>query len=139
MNISRKQRHKRIRAKIVGSAKRPRLFVYRSNTHIYASLIDDQKMHTLVSVSDQKSYKETVKGQKKSTKKERAYQIGLLLAEIEIVGVTEVVTAIVIAFDVAVVGNAHVALEVNTHVTICPFVSVDVRNVALFVPAFIPK
>ena len=41
-------------------------------------------------------------------------------------GVTEGVTVIVIAFDVAVVGEAHDAVEVMTHVTTCPLVRVVV-------------
>ncbi len=39
-------------------------------------------------------------------------------------GVTEPVTVMVIEFEVAVVGDAQVAVEVMTHVTDCPFVSV---------------
>ena len=41
-------------------------------------------------------------------------------------GVTDPLTVIVIELDVAVVGDAQVALEVMTQVTICPFVSVVV-------------
>ncbi|MCX7917426.1 MAG: 50S ribosomal protein L18 [bacterium] len=37
----RKKRHLRVRKKVKGSSDRPRLCVYRSNKHIYASLIDD--------------------------------------------------------------------------------------------------
>lgn len=40
-------RHKRIRAKVQGTAKRPRLVVYRSNRFISAQLIDDTARHTL--------------------------------------------------------------------------------------------
>jgi large subunit ribosomal protein L18 len=43
--------HKRIRAKIQGSAERPRLAVFRSLKHIYAQLIDDAAGRTLVSAS----------------------------------------------------------------------------------------
>ena len=43
--------HARIRAKVAGTAERPRLSVYRSLNHIYAQLIDDQKGETLVSAS----------------------------------------------------------------------------------------
>ena len=50
---SKKQRrHARVRAKISGTAKRPRLSVFRSNKHIYVQLIDDDKGKTLVAVSD---------------------------------------------------------------------------------------
>ena len=37
------RRHRRIRAKIKGTSKRPRLLVFRSNRHIYGQLIDDEK------------------------------------------------------------------------------------------------
>ena len=40
-----------IRAKISGSADKPRLSVFRSNTGIYAQVIDDVKGHTLVAAS----------------------------------------------------------------------------------------
>ena len=45
------RRHRRVRAKIKGTAKRPRLNIYRSNTGIYAQLIDDEAGKTLVSAS----------------------------------------------------------------------------------------
>ena len=48
----RKQRHKKIRAKISGVAERPRLSVFRSSMHIYAQIIDDESGITLVSASD---------------------------------------------------------------------------------------
>ena len=50
-NISRVRRHARVRAKISGSAKCPRLCIYRSNKNIEAQLIDDDKRVTLVSSS----------------------------------------------------------------------------------------
>ena len=53
-------------------------------------------------------------------------------------GVTAGLTVIVIAFDVAVVGDAQVAVEVITQVTIAPVVSVLVVYVALLVPTFVP-
>ena len=43
--------HKRIRAKLAGTAERPRLNVFRSLNHIYAQVIDDQKGETLASAS----------------------------------------------------------------------------------------
>jgi len=50
--IRRRLRRKmRIRKKIVGTAERPRLTVYRSLKHIYAQIIDDERGHTLVSAS----------------------------------------------------------------------------------------
>jgi large subunit ribosomal protein L18 len=49
---SRKIRHKRLRAKIKGTANCPRLSVFRSNSHIYAQMIDDENGKTLFSSSD---------------------------------------------------------------------------------------
>lgn len=44
-------RHKRVRKLISGSAERPRLSVFKSSKHIYAQIIDDLTMNTLVSAS----------------------------------------------------------------------------------------
>lgn len=44
-------RHERLRSKISGTAKRPRLAVYRSIAHIYAQLIDDDQGTTVASAS----------------------------------------------------------------------------------------
>jgi len=43
--------HKRIRAKVHGTAQRPRLAVFRSVAHIYAQVIDDTTGHTVVAAS----------------------------------------------------------------------------------------
>jgi len=48
------KRHRRIRAKAYGTARAPRLYVFRSAKHIYAQLIDDEKGKTLVAASDLK-------------------------------------------------------------------------------------
>ena len=50
-NLQRKKRHARVRAKISGTASRPRLCVYRSLANIYAQVIDDTTGNTLVSAS----------------------------------------------------------------------------------------
>ena len=47
----RKRRHNRVRKKVVGTADRPRLAVYRSNRHMYAQVIDDFAGRTLASAS----------------------------------------------------------------------------------------
>jgi large subunit ribosomal protein L18 len=44
-------RHKRVRQKISGTSTRPRLCVFRSLNHIYGHLIDDEKGHTILTVS----------------------------------------------------------------------------------------
>lgn len=48
----RAKRQRRIKARISGTAKRPRLALFRSNKHLYAQLIDDEKHVTLASLSD---------------------------------------------------------------------------------------
>ncbi|UOY91494.1 50S ribosomal protein L18 [Ectobacillus sp. JY-23] len=50
-NVVRKKRHARVRAKLTGTAQRPRLNVFRSNQHIYAQVIDDVNGVTLASAS----------------------------------------------------------------------------------------
>jgi large subunit ribosomal protein L18 len=45
------RRRRRVRARIVGTAERPRLSVYRSNRGIFAQLIDDGKGHTVAAVN----------------------------------------------------------------------------------------
>ncbi len=50
-NKQRLRRHKRVRAKICGTAARPRLNVFRSNANIYAQIIDDENGVTLLSAS----------------------------------------------------------------------------------------
>jgi large subunit ribosomal protein L18 len=72
---SRLKRRKRIRGKVTGTAERPRLAVFRSNKGIYAQVIDDASGTTLAAAStlnlDDAS----------GTKKDRATQVGKLLAE----------------------------------------------------------
>jgi large subunit ribosomal protein L18 len=66
MKNTQKQRLKRkirTRAKVKGTKSRPRLSVFRSNTHIYAQLIDDQAGKTLLGISDKQFWK---KGMKKT-------------------------------------------------------------------------
>lgn len=69
-------RHKRVRAKISGTPERPRLNVFRSNTNIYAQIIDDVAGVTLVSASTLEKSFEGATGNK-----EAARQVGVLLAE----------------------------------------------------------
>ena len=49
---ARLRRHLRVRKRVRGTQQRPRLCVYRSLTHIYAQVIDDDRGHTIVAASD---------------------------------------------------------------------------------------
>lgn len=49
--VTRFKRKRRIRSRIEGTTERPRFSVFRSNSHIYAQIIDDIKGHTLVAAS----------------------------------------------------------------------------------------
>jgi len=51
---ARKRRHFRVRKKVSGTASRPRLNVFKSNTNFYAQIIDDTTGKTLVSASSLK-------------------------------------------------------------------------------------
>ena len=86
-NQARLKRHKRVGAKISGTAERPRLCVYRSNANISAQIIDDTKGVTLVSAS---TFGEgfTANGGNKAA----AREIGKMIAQKAIAeGITEVV------------------------------------------------
>ena len=50
--IRRIARHKKIRARVSGSKETPRLFVRRSNLHVYGLLINDKEKTTIIEVSD---------------------------------------------------------------------------------------
>jgi large subunit ribosomal protein L18 len=69
------RRRRRVRARIRGSAERPRLSVYRSNRGVFAQLIDDDAGRTLASVSWTES------DLRKLDSMEQAKRAGQLLAE----------------------------------------------------------
>ena len=73
---ARLKRHKRVRAKISGTAECPRLNVFRSLQHIYAQLIDDVAGVTLVSASSTEKDFTNYGGNKEAAK-----AVGMLLAE----------------------------------------------------------
>ena len=86
-NKARLKRHKRVRAKISGTASRPRLCVYRSNAHISAQIIDDVAGVTLVSASTHETEFEGNCGNKAAAK-----LVGKMIGERAIAkGITEVV------------------------------------------------
>ncbi|TSC53041.1 MAG: 50S ribosomal protein L18 [Parcubacteria group bacterium LiPW_39] len=72
----RRKRAGRTRAKIFGTKEKPRLSVFRSNKHIYAQLINDDKGETMVSTSDLE-----VSGAGKGAKKDLATAVGQLIAK----------------------------------------------------------
>ena len=75
-NKARVRKHLRVRGKISGTAERPRLNVFRSNSNIYAQLIDDVKGVTLASASSLEKDFADAKGNC-----ETAHKVGLLIAE----------------------------------------------------------
>jgi large subunit ribosomal protein L18 len=78
------KRHTRIRARLSGTALRPRLSVYRSNTSIYAQIIDDVAGKTLAAASDL--------AVTTGTKSEKAAIVGKAIAEAAAkAGITSVV------------------------------------------------
>jgi large subunit ribosomal protein L18 len=71
--------HNRIRRKMFGSSKRPRLCVYRSLNHIYAQIVDDVQGTTLVSASTVE--KEVRGGLKNGGNIQAAKVVGKIVAE----------------------------------------------------------
>lgn len=75
---ARLRRHLRVRKKVHGTAERPRLSVYRSLSHIYAQVIDDERGHTLAAASD---LEQAARGKNGLRKTDVAKQVGALVAE----------------------------------------------------------
>lgn len=71
--LNRKRRHAKVRSKISGTDTKPRLAIYRSNSNIYAQIIDDTSWKTLASSNDLKI--------KEWTKSERAKKVWSDIAE----------------------------------------------------------
>ena len=70
--VSRAKRHNRLRHKISGTATCPRLAVFKSNTAVYAQLIDDETGKTIAAVDSRKE---------KGTRAETAKAIGIAIAK----------------------------------------------------------
>jgi large subunit ribosomal protein L18 len=86
----RRRVHARVRARLAGTAERPRLNVYRSVAHIYAQVIDDHSGRTMASASSLD--KETKKGLKGGGNIASAKAVGKIVAErAKAAGVTQVV------------------------------------------------
>lgn len=89
LNQIKRRRERRVRQRVKGTSSRPRLSVFRSNTRIYAQLIDDTKQETLVSASSLEFETPTSKGgdvsgrriRKEFKKTEEAKKIGKVIAE----------------------------------------------------------
>lgn len=75
--VKRIRRHKRVRAKISGTAKKPRLCVFKSEKHIYGQLINDDKGRTLAQASDLEL---ALKKSEKQGKTNIAFEVGKLIA-----------------------------------------------------------
>ena len=76
---ARLRRHLRVRKKVRGTGQRPRLSIYRSLSHIYAQVIDDDLGHTLAAASDlEAATRGQVNGKRKT---EVAQLVGQLLAQ----------------------------------------------------------
>ena len=74
----REKRHTRVRAKVSGTAERPRLNVFRSVNHIYAQVIDDDAGATLAAAS---SLDASLRDGKKGGNVDGAKQVGALIAQ----------------------------------------------------------
>ncbi len=78
-NEKRKKKHRRIRNKIMGSAERPRLNVYKSLKHMYAQIINDETGNTLVSASTLED--EVKEGLESTSNVEAAKKVGKIIAK----------------------------------------------------------
>lgn len=86
MMTPRQKRHNRVRARVMGTAERPRLNIFRSLNHIYAQVIDDIAGRTLVAAST------LDKGLDAAAKIAEATSVGKLVAErAKAQGITKVV------------------------------------------------
>ncbi|OGY24190.1 MAG: 50S ribosomal protein L18 [Candidatus Woykebacteria bacterium RBG_13_40_15] len=74
---ARERRKKSVRNIIIGTKERPRLNVFRSSKHIYASLIDDGSRNTIFTVGES-----NIKTKEKITKSEKAFLVGKQIANI---------------------------------------------------------
>ena len=83
-----KRRHRRVRKKIMGTAQRPRLAVFRSNKHVYVQAIDDIAGHTVASASTMEADLRSAA----TATTDAATQVGRLIGErIKAAGITTVV------------------------------------------------
>jgi large subunit ribosomal protein L18 len=76
---ARQKRHARIRRKVIGTAAKPRLSVYKSLSHIYVQLIDDTIGKTIIAASS--TEKAVATGMKNCGNVEAAKKVGANIAE----------------------------------------------------------
>lgn len=87
--IGRIRRHARIRARVIGSAARPRLSVYKSNRYLHAQIVDDAAGKTLMSGSTKTV---AAKGKQQAKKTDAAGLLGADIAKrAKDAGITKVV------------------------------------------------
>ena len=86
----RQKKHRRLRNRLAGTTERPRLAVFRSNSHMYVQVIDDTVGHTLASASTVE--KEVSEGLEKTNNVEAAAHLGTVIAKRALdKGITKVV------------------------------------------------
>lgn len=78
-------RHRRVRARIKGTAERPRLSVFRSNNHVWVQAVDDAAGRTLAAASDREAVLKNPRGRASrtdsGTRVDRARKVGELIAK----------------------------------------------------------
>jgi large subunit ribosomal protein L18 len=90
--LQRKRRHYRVRAKIRGSAERPRLVVFRSLRNIEGQIVDDDAGRTVLGMSTLTGQMKDFKPESKNRRVEQAFAAGKLLGEqAKEKGITQVV------------------------------------------------
>lgn len=84
---NRVRRHRRVRKKVFGTAERPRLAVFKSNSHVYCQVIDDEAGRTLAAASSQSKGFDRIDG----GNAKGAAKVGALIAQkCQEIGVTQV-------------------------------------------------
>ena len=91
MTIRRRKCKRRVRAKVQGTAQRPRLSVFRSNRHIYVQLIDDTAGRTIAAAGTRQSVLAKTLPEGRGSNKAAAQIIGKSLAQQALAkGITEI-------------------------------------------------
>ena len=89
-DASRRKRHQRVRKTVNGSAARPRLLIRRTLHHIYATVVDDSKGHTMLAASTRE--KSLAEGLGSTTNVDAAKKVGsAIAAKAKAAGISRVV------------------------------------------------